>query len=204
LDIGANIGFFSRLLSLQVGAEGRVYAFEPDAENFAHLQKSVGTHANVLLTQAAVSDMKGTVTLYKSPMLNVDHRTYPIDGYLSKSTVESVAIDDFLPEGTVVGFIKMDIQGFEYVALQGMKNTLIKNVDRLKMVMELWPSGLKKTGSSAWQVIDFLQQCGYQVYLIDGRKLILLDAAEQSGNLSISKINDLGEDVYFNVFVKKE
>ncbi|MDR3236574.1 MAG: FkbM family methyltransferase [Prevotellaceae bacterium] len=198
LDIGANIGFFSRLLSLQVGAAGRVYAFEPDAENFAHLKKAVGAHANVSLTQAAVGDVKGTVTLYRSPMLNVDHRTYPIDGYLSKSTVESIAVDDFLPADTVVRFIKMDIQGFEYMALQGMKNTLMKNVDSLKMIMELWSAGLKKAGASALQVVDFLNQCGYRVYLIEGRKLTLLDAG------ATAKINDLGEDVYFNVFVKKE
>ena len=196
LDIGANIGFYSRLFGQWTGEQGRVYAFEPDEENFVHLKKQVGKMPNVILKQVAVSDKTDMVTLYKSPMLNVDHRTYPIDDYISKTTVESIAIDDFLPPDTRVSFIKMDIQGFEAIALQGMKQTLIHNVEHLKMLMELFPAGLKKSGSSAVDTLTFLNQCGYSIYLIEKNKLTLLDMD------AVAKMNDLSDEFYFNVFIK--
>jgi FkbM family methyltransferase len=197
LDIGANIGFYSHLFGQLTGNKGRVYAFEPDEENFLHLKKYVGEMPNVTLKHAAVSDKTDVVALYKSPMLNVDHRTYPVDGYLSKLMVESVAIDDFLPPNTSVSFIKMDIQGFEATALRGMKQTLTDNIEHLKMLMELFPAGLKKSGSSATETITFLHQCGYNVYLIEKNKLTLL-------NIDIVRtMNDLNDKFYFNLFIKK-
>ncbi|MDR0687234.1 MAG: FkbM family methyltransferase [Prevotellaceae bacterium] len=174
LDIGANIGFFSRVLSRRVGRTGRVYAFEPEEVNFAHLQQAVKPLGNVTVKQAAVGSAPGSITVFKSPMLNVDHRTYPVDSYTSKSEVECVSIDTFLPPDAAVSFIKMDIQGFEYAALQGMKSTLARRRGKLQMLMELWPAGLKKAGSSASEVVGFLEECGYCVYLLEGKKMSLL------------------------------
>lgn len=212
LDIGANIGFYSRILSRCVGRTGHVYAFEPEEVNFAHLQQATQSRSNVTIRQAAVGSAPGRITVFKSPMLNVDHRTYPVDSYTSKSEVECVAIDSFLPRDVAVSFIKMDIQGFEFAALQGMKNTLTRCRDRLKMLMELWPAGLKKAGSSASEVVGFLEQCGYHVYLLEGKKRTLLTTQHVSNShkhpsqptkFNIDMYNDLPEDTYFNVFVER-
>ena len=197
LDIGANIGFMSRIFSKCVGVNGCVFAFEPDSENYSHLQKELKHLTNVKPIQAAVSDRQGITTVYRSPMLNVDHRTYPVDHYTTKEEVRSVAVDGFLPEGAKVTFIKMDIQGFEYTALQGMKRTLQQNKEHLKMLMELWPAGLKKAGASALQLFDFLSQSGYDLYLIEKKKMSLLTRKQ------LVEKNDLPDNIYFNVFVKK-
>ena len=198
LDVGANIGFVSRVLSKCVGTNGRVFAFEPDTENFSHLQKELKSLSNVTTIQAAVSDKQGTITVYRSPMLNVDHRTYPIDGYTSKEDVKCVTIDGFLPDDTAVTFIKMDIQGFEFTALQGMTRTLQQNCGHLKMLMELWPASLKKANSSALQVFDFLTQLGYDMYLMEEKKTSHLTRGQ------IIEKNDLPDDIYYNVLVKEE
>jgi FkbM family methyltransferase len=212
LDIGANIGFFSRILSRCVGSNGHVYAFEPEEVNFAHLQKAMKSRSNVTVKQAAVSSAPGSIIVFKSPMLNVDHRTYPVDSYTSKSEVECISIDSFLPQDVTVNFIKMDIQGFEYTALQGMKNTLIRCRDKLKMLMELWPAGLKKAGASASEVVNFLEQCGYRTYLLDGKKRTLLttqraetlkNTSHELAEFNIAAYDDLDENTYFNVFVEK-
>ena len=39
-DIGAHVGFYTLLASMLVG-DGRVYAFEPDPENFKILEKNI-------------------------------------------------------------------------------------------------------------------------------------------------------------------
>ena len=40
LDIGANIGFYTKILAELVGENGKVYAFEPDKTNFSYLMKN--------------------------------------------------------------------------------------------------------------------------------------------------------------------
>ena len=66
LDLGANIGYFTLILPRLVGEEGKVFAFEPDPENFALLKKNVeiNSYQNVVLVQKAVSNRNGKATLY--------------------------------------------------------------------------------------------------------------------------------------------
>ena len=58
IDIGANIGSYTILLSNLVGKKGRVIAFEPIPVTFLHLSENVrhGKHNNVTLRNAAASD----------------------------------------------------------------------------------------------------------------------------------------------------
>jgi hypothetical protein len=95
-----------------------------------------------------------------------------------------------------IAFVKMDIQGYEYAALQGMKETLVRCCGTLKMLMELWPAGLKKAGASASATVELLEQCGYQVHLIEGKELRPLTA------LQTREYDNLGDEFYFNVFVR--
>src|SRR5690606_12592032 len=81
LDIGGNIGFYARLLSNLVGHNGKVYSFEPEKTNFKYLQKNTAELKNVKLFNSAVSDKKGILKVYTSKLLNVDHRTYPVNNY---------------------------------------------------------------------------------------------------------------------------
>lgn len=61
IDIGANKGDFSVHAALQVGATGRVVAFEPEPENFEWLEKGVRESGlnNVTLEKAAVGAEDG-------------------------------------------------------------------------------------------------------------------------------------------------
>lgn len=197
LDIGANIGFTAKYLSRCVGDSGLVYAFEPDAENFSRLLENIRPYPNIKPVYAAVSENNGTIHVYKSPLLNVDHRTYPVENYSSKEEVECLSIDSFLKQEEIIHFIKMDIQGYEYFALQGMKQTLKENIDHLHMLMEFWPFGLQKAGADAISVFDFISSCGYQMSLIEKRKLTLLNRKV------IEEMHNLPEKYYFNVWIKK-
>ncbi len=63
----------------------------------------------------------------------------------------------------------MDIQGFEYQALLGMKNILQSN-PKIKLIMEFWPWGHIKAGSSAEEVVKFLRELDFQIELMEGGK----------------------------------
>ena len=165
LDIGANIGFYTGIFSDIVGPGGRVHAFEPDVLNYSHLSRTFDGKNNVVLRQKAVSEKTETLKIYTSKLLNVDHRTYPIEQYESSYDIEAVSIDDYVAGSFKIDFIKMDIQGNEVKALRGIKKTL----DACKPVIltEFWPSGLKQAGDSANDFLSLVQSYSYQIYQLN-------------------------------------
>jgi FkbM family methyltransferase len=196
LDIGANIGFYSTVLSLAVGATGKVICFEPDAENFRNLQDTTRRLSNVALHQKAVGAKTGDITLYISDTLNVDHRTYQPASYKSTEQVHVVALDHYLGATQHVDIIKIDIQGFEMEALRGMIGLLSSN-ENIRILSEFWPYGLKLSGSSATEYILALQSLRFHVsVLIGGRYIPIADT-------DVSKMDELGQEVYFNIFASR-
>jgi FkbM family methyltransferase len=156
VDAGANIGVYSRVLSRCVGPTGVVHSFEPSPENFRRLQAATRKLANVRLSQTAVGECSGKSELYVSAKLNVDHRTYPTE-VVSRYAIpiDIVALDDYFKPGQRVDLIKMDIQGYELHALRGADRVLARNPN-VKLLLELWPYGLKQAGANWTELINTL------------------------------------------------
>ena len=129
LDIGANIGFYATILSDIVGEKGLVHCFEPDSKNFEHLKKTTADFKNIKINNKAVGPKTEKLKIYTSKNLNVDHRTYKPEEYDKEIEIDAVSIDDHLASNPKVDLIKMDIQGFEMQAIQGMQTILDKNKD---------------------------------------------------------------------------
>ena len=163
LDIGANIGFYTKALAGITGPRGQVYSFEPDRINFRHLENEMKNFPNVTLIPKAVASNSGSLMLYTSPLLNVDHRTYELENHKGGYAVEKISVDEFISGKFKVDFIKMDIQGSEMEALKGMTATLTNNKD-IVLLMELWPYGLSKAGSSAAELFDYISALGFRMY----------------------------------------
>src|SRR3972149_5114440 len=64
LDIGANIGFYEKILSQLAGNTGKVHCFEPDPLNFTHLKKTTFPFKNITINNKAVGSETGTLTIY--------------------------------------------------------------------------------------------------------------------------------------------
>ncbi|MEN9447850.1 MAG: hypothetical protein RJA25_1140 [Bacteroidota bacterium] len=195
LDIGANIGFYTKILSKLVGENGKVYAFEPDKTNYTYLIKNAGHLKNVVFFNKAVSDKTGKITLYHSDLLNVDHKTYATENYTSTTDIECVAIDDIIPNHKV-DFIKIDIQGYEYFAFKGMQQVLQKN-SNLNILTEFYPYGIKLSGVSSADFIDLFLQHGLNPFLCEAAQLIPFNKSDIATYASKEK------DVYFNLFLTK-
>jgi FkbM family methyltransferase len=165
LDIGANIGTSTQFFLDLVGSEGVIYAFEPEDKNYSLLMQKLSNKPNVHLIKGAVSNLSGELPLYVSDKLNVDHHTYADNDARKTTIVTSYALDDFLCSNTIVNFIKIDVQGFEFHVLRGAKRILSENKD-ISLLLEFWPYGLKNAGSNPHELIDFLYNLGFKLNII--------------------------------------
>lgn len=165
LDIGGNIGFYTTLLATLVGPTGRVHTFEPDDTNYKNLNKVTRRCGNVDINRCAVGTTSGSILLYRSGTLNVDHRTYPTDDKRATVEVPCVAIDDYFSHNELVDFVKIDIQGYEYFALLGMRRT-IKRTPKMVMLAEFWPYGLTQAGVKPNEYMTLIQQLGFAIEVL--------------------------------------
>lgn len=168
LDIGANIGYYSVLFASLVGDAGCVHAFEPHPDNALLLRKNLdlnGFSQRVRVNQAAVADREGTLKLFCSHLNAGDCRIYGSQKNINAHEVSVLTIDNYLNPSVSsmpkVDFIKMDIQGAEYSALQGMLHCL-ESQHSLHLLTEYSPQGLKSMGADPKKYLVDLQRLGFK------------------------------------------
>jgi FkbM family methyltransferase len=118
IDIGANVGHYTRELLKIVGKEGLVTAFEPVPVTFAILSRLVRGAPNVSLHSCAASDHDGECAMCV-PGRNY-YRAHIRDG--GDIPVKTCAIDHLNLESA--DFVKIDAEGHELKILEGMKGLL--------------------------------------------------------------------------------
>lgn len=122
VDVGANVGYYTRLFSRLVGPEGVVYAFEPDREAFEFLRYNTERLPNVKIFPYAVSDRDGEAHFYHIPKATQSHTLVETPD-AEVTTVKTVTLDAHIPER--IDVIKIDIEGAETLVFAGMKRHLM-------------------------------------------------------------------------------
>jgi len=169
IDIGANVGYYSLLAAEKVGVSGRVFAFEPEPSRHGLLEKNIQADGckQVVSVQKAISNKTGTARLYLDPRHNPgDHRLYDSNDGRDSIVVETVRLDDFFKDkDSPIHSIKMDIQGGEMAALEGMGD-IIKRNDDLIILTEFWPEGMRKCGFSPIEFLNTLVAKGFHLHIV--------------------------------------
>lgn len=171
LDIGANIGYFTLKFARLVGPRGRVYAFEPDPISFEILKRNVQSNGykNVVLEPMAVSNVSAQAFLHRDKYNNLDHQLVNEFRSLKDISVKTIRLDDYfqaIPES--IDFIKLDIQGAEVLALDGMYALLLRSKS-VKILTEFWPIGLVRFGGTngAAYYLDKLEGLGFEFFEVN-------------------------------------
>lgn len=167
IDVGANIGLFTLLLSDLIGVNGKVFSFEPCSASFEKLNRNI-----------EINDLKNVET-YKLGMGSEEGKLemyfYPQQGGLS-SIVERVSencisekinittLDKFIFEIVKnISLIKIDTEGYEPEVLMGGINLLQKD----KPVLYIELGGRYQQASR--KALDLLKKMKYkcEAYSID-------------------------------------
>lgn len=172
VDVGANIGYYTLLFARSAGEEGKVFSFEPSPDNFALLKKNVETNGyrNVEMVNRAISDKPGTTRLYINKESAGGHRVYQSESGEDYVEVESIRLEDYFKDfDRDVDVIKLDIEGWEYYAIMGMKS-IIEKSPKIRIFMEFYPDYIRKSGADPEAILDFFEKCGLTILAIDEHK----------------------------------
>lgn len=177
VDIGAHIGYFSRMYSKLVGESGIVYCFEADPENYALLEKNTKGLVNVSLHKVAVSEKNGTIDFYHIDNSTGCHSIVSPDSPSKKITVDSVTLDSLIERGEVVDvdLIKIDIEGGEPFAFRGMEK-LLRSSAKVKIVAEYNEASLVSGGTSGADFLKQIASYGFTIYFITKNGLVAQSA----------------------------
>ena len=204
LDVGANIGFYTVLFSEWVGKKGKVFAFEPDPDNFELLKKNINANGcrNVIAIQKAVSDKSGKTKLFLSDENKGDHRIWDSEHKREQVEIETTTLDEYLlTHSSKIDFIKIDVQGAEDKVFRGAKTLFQKN-EQLEGFFEFWPRGLIECGSDPSEVLKTLYDYGLVLYEVE--KKIGIKPVQKKELLQKYPPENLGEKENFtNIFFTK-
>jgi len=183
LDVGANIG---QTAVYYADWAQEVWSFEPlphlheivienvnqnNQKNVKVFNKAVGdVHTTLKMKAVASNDGASFVTTKDSPDL---------------VPVESITLDSLeIPDGRRVDYIKMDIEGYEPMALKGA----VALINKYKPVvqLEVVDGHLSRVGWDSVKVVNFMQSLGYNGFLAGGRP--------------VDPVNEVGKDWRGDIF----
>jgi len=181
-DVGAHVGYYTLVAASCVGRTGTVYSFEPFPENFARLQLNLAlnSYTHVVAKDLAVSNRSGT-SLFAPPTRR-DERGW---GSLTSNTegegvrISTIRLDDFVAAEGIkhITAIKVDIEGAEGLAIDGMTKTLVDLRPRY-MLIELNREALLSHGSSPESVISQVAPYGYRPHRLERNRAVRLTEAD--------------------------
>ena len=171
VDVGANLGEFTAAAARLVRLKG-VHAFEPQPGCHADLRKVLATlpesklHGVALGAQTGEIDLLCTTNSKMASVLAPDQRV--AEGYgggdfdiQQRVKVPLVRLDDVIPQGTEIGLLKIDVQGYELPVLEGAAQTL-RSTQTLLMEVNYTPH---YHGGAAFDVLhEAVRRHGFRTF----------------------------------------
>ena len=172
IDIGANKGVYTHLLARLVPF---VHAFEPNPKMFNVLTRGLPENAGSY--EIALSDQSGSGELLVPKLqgstsgrrrafanLGASLSRQKVQGEHGVVQIETRTLDSYALDN--VGFIKIDVEGYEHSVLKGAKETLMHC--HPVMLIELEE---RHTGVAIESLIEQVEDYGYKAYFLRNRQL---------------------------------
>lgn len=164
IDAGANKGVWSYVLSHHAK---HTYAFEPNPKIHMILKRNV-RHLPITVSPKALSNINGTGEL-RVPRYATGHSNQGASLSITKISdsstftpisVETIPLDECGIEN--VGFIKIDVEGFEWSVVAGARNLIAR--DRPVMIIEIEE---KHRNKSIEECLKEVTELGYSMLFVN-------------------------------------
>jgi FkbM family methyltransferase len=180
-DIGASVGYYTRVFSDKVGVEGRVYCVEPLPHNASCIRFNLALWKlpNVEFHSCAVSDQRGITTIclprHGRAGTNVYENKVSVECTEAEIangeavTVPVTTIDEIFGDGhRRVDLIKLDAMKHEWAGIRGSRKTI--EAFKPAWLLAVY-SNPNEEGSPARDLFRHMtEQYGYQVYWHDASR----------------------------------
>lgn len=171
LDVGANIGFHTLYFSELVGNQGKVLAFEPVKYNFEKINDNIALngYTNITLYQLALGNSNETFSI-KARQDDSNPGTFNL---FEKGDLEIKCVigDDVIKEK--IDFIKIDVEGYELYAFQGLKKII--EINKPKIVFEYDRNYQLRTQQDSKAIFEFLALLNYSFHEIKHEGLVPIE-----------------------------
>lgn len=193
-DVGANVGYYTNLFASITGRTGKVFSVEPLLRNVRLIElASTINHTDEIVNVIRVGASNEDSEVSFAFDGDSSYASVKADGSKSVGVIiQCKKIDTIILDFDLhkIDILKMDVEGWEYHALQGMKGVLADPQKRPRLMMvELYSDHLRKYSSSITEICDYLSCYGYVPYYLSNSK--------QDKLLPFTKAQ---HDKFYNVF----
>jgi len=191
LDIGANLGYYTKLLAKWVGDKGHVYAVEPVTFFADTIKWGTKSFNNIDLYNVALGEEEKDVILstpgnfgyLRTGLAHISDKE-EASGSEFSFTAKMKQASKLFANIPKIDFIKCDIEGYEYIVLPEMENILVKHKPIIQL--ETW-------GDQKEKIEGFLKGIGYDIFSLENgilKPVEKVTTTEQGDYLFINKQNN--------------
>jgi len=203
---GAHQGYFASVCSALVGKAGRVFAFEPEPDNFAYLKETCGVTENVELFNFALGDRKTKAKFYINAdndgghaLWDISLNPFNVETREKHNTidVEVNTLDELFADRDVsrLKLLMLDAEGSEHAIIRGGMETITNN-DVPYIICEINTEALQHCGTSQMELRDAMTVNGYKAYWMEAGKVTDIGSDEW---IVLSE----GKPVVFNILFSR-
>ena len=171
LDVGGNIGVVAMIVAKKMKPGSRMHSFEPGPGAFRYLADNARVqsgNAKITAHNYAISNENGKIQFTDGADATTNH----IADQANANTVaiDAITIDWFCEKHKIAPqVIKVDIEGAEYWALEGMQQTLKNN--NCRVLMEIHQTFLQEHNIDSKMFGQIIDAVGYKVYNEQGKQV---------------------------------
>jgi len=190
LDIGANVGNYTKLILQETSS--KVISFEPLPDAYRELEDLKKEFRERLeIFNIAISNENKKQELYfgnkksekASLMKNLEKLSFVKETNINKISVEVKKLDDLkdILNNEIIDFIKIDTEGYEFEVLDGAKNLLKEHQPKFIQIEFNWHQLLK--GQTLYKLSSMIDFSDIFRILPNGNGLIQIDPSRPENNI---------------------
>lgn len=141
IEVGGHIGYLTIFFARLIKENGKVYVFEPGFNNLPYIKQNIKNISNISLIEKAVSNQNGSASFFVEDLTGQNNSLLKNYDSFNKNLenahvvanhqevkVETITLDSFCRDNNLSpNLIKIDIEGAELLATEGMEDVLIQH-----------------------------------------------------------------------------